>query len=71
MSEYLKALKADTPFRDAMKKVRERSRPIVPKYTVCETVEQRESLIENIKIKTGEQAGFDMLYQLLTGESPT
>ena len=70
MNDYLKALRADTPFRNEMKKLYEKSRPIIPKYTVCETVEERETLIEKIKIKTGEQAGFDMLYQLLTGETP-
>ena len=71
MSDYIKALKADGKFRDEMAKVRKASRPIVPAYTVCASVEERSTLLETIKIKTGEQAGFDRLYQILTGETPS
>lgn len=71
MNDYQKAVRADPKFRAMMQDLAKSNRPIVPKYSVCSNVEERETLIETIKIKTGEQKGFDLLAQLLTGETPT
>lgn len=70
MNDFFKALNADAQWRKEIASLKG-ARPIIPKYTVCASVEERETLIETIKIKTGEQKGFDLLYQLITGETPT
>lgn len=71
MTDYMMALKADIHFRNALEKIKEKSRPIVPAYSLCDTVEAREALLEKIKFETGRQDGFDLLFRLLTGESQT
>ncbi|UOF80953.1 hypothetical protein [Caudoviricetes sp.] len=71
MNDYFKRLNAEPQWRKAIAELGKSARPIVPEYTVCQSVEERQTLIENIKIKTGERKGFDLLFQLLTGESPS
>lgn len=70
MNQYFKALNADAQWRKEVQALKA-ARPIVPEYTVCSSVEERETLIETIKVKTGERKGFDLLFSLLTGETPT
>jgi len=70
MNDFFKSLNADAMWRQEIAALKS-ARPIIPHYTVCQSVEERETLIENIKIKTGERKGFDLLYQLITGETPT
>ena len=71
MNEYFKHLNADPGWRKAIAEIGRTVRPIVPQYSLCRSMEEREMLIEEIKIKTGERKGFDLLFQLLTGENPT
>lgn len=70
MNDYIKAIRSDTKFREVMQDLAKTKRPIIPKYRVCASVDDAESLIEDIKFKTGQQQGFDMLFQELTGSSP-
>ena len=60
MNTYLKQLKADAAFREAMKEVLA-MRPIVPDYSPGIDLEE-------IKFKTGERKGFDLIYLYLTGD---
>ncbi len=46
------------------------NRPVIPRYVVAETTQERELLIEQIKCQTFKQDGFDLLYRLLTGSNP-
>ena len=46
------------------------NRPVIPRYVVTETMQERELLIEQIKCQTFKQDGFDLLYRLLTGSNP-
>lgn len=68
MNDYFKRLNAEPQWRKEVQGLAKVARPVIPEYTVCHSVEERETLIETIKIKTGERKGFDMLYQLLTGD---
>jgi len=44
-----------------------KSRPLVPRYTPQLTRDATENLIEQVKHQSSMQQGFDLLYQLLTG----
>lgn len=46
------------------------NRPIVPEYTPQDTIDQTANLIETIKYKTAQRAGFDLLFTILTGSKP-
>jgi len=46
------------------------TRPIVQKYTPQKTIDETAQLTEQIKYSSGQQSGWDNLYQALTGQRP-
>lgn len=70
MNDFLKNLNSDAGWRKTIGDLGKSARPIIPEYVVSSSIEEREMLLETIKIKTGERRGFDTLYRLLTGETP-
>ncbi len=67
--EFLNALREDPKFQAVMAEVN-RLRPIVPVYLPKGTKEETDVIVEQIKFTYGEQRGFDLLFNLLTGFSP-
>lgn len=45
-------------------------RPIIPDYMPQQTRDATENLIERVKYSSAHRAGFDLLYQALTGRAP-
>lgn len=65
--DYLMKLRESVEFREIMAEAR-KARPLVPEWRPAGG-EEGAKLIEDIKFKTGAQAGFDALFSLLTGKS--
>lgn len=70
MNDYFKKLNSEPMFRKQMEELQAKFRPIIPEYAPSPSIEERDKLIETIKFKTGERKGFDLFYQLITGETP-
>lgn len=68
MSDLLKAVRQNEEFKAVMKDATKR-RPIVPVFSICQTKDEQDMVVESIKYYTAMQKGFDLLYQHLTGES--
>lgn len=64
---FLAQLKGDGKFKLVMKNVKE-ARPVIPSYRPQETRDMEAQLVEQMKYETARQQGFDLLYQILTGE---
>lgn len=60
----------DVTFRKLMQEIRAELRPIVRQWKPQETADANAALIEEIKFSQAQQQGFDLLYQILTGENP-
>lgn len=69
MIDLLKALRDSQEFKIIMDGVK-KDRPVVPAYTPQKTMDETANMIENIKHQSGKQQGFDLLFQILTGNKP-
>jgi len=69
MKDLIAQLRASPEFQMIVTELRQ-NRPVIPRYVVAETTQERELLIEQIKCQTFKQDGFDLLYRLLTGSNP-
>lgn len=58
-------LKKNPMFRKAMAEIAKRERPRIPSFkaTVANSV-------DDWKFRSGQQQGFDLLYSILTGDTP-
>lgn len=46
-----------------------KKRPLVAPYRLCETHDEEQAMFAQMRVQTGQQMGFDMLYFALTGKS--
>jgi hypothetical protein len=69
VKDLIAQLRASPEFQMIVTELRQ-NRPVIPRYVVAETTQERELLIEQIKCQTFKQDGFDLLYRLLTGSNP-
>lgn len=66
MKELLASLRLLPEFQEIMRELA-KDRPIVPPYTMSETIEADEAMIRVIKDLSAQQKGWDLLWMKLTG----
>ena len=66
MKELLASLRLLPEFQEIMRELA-KDRPIVPPYTMSETIEADEAMIRVIKDLSVQQKGWDLLWMKLTG----
>jgi hypothetical protein len=59
----IEELKKNAIFRKALQEIKEKHRPAVPTFKPSIA-----NSVDDWKFKSGQQAGFDLLYSILTGE---
>jgi len=59
----------DPTFRKLMDEIRIEHRPVVSKWKPQGTQDENSRLMEEIKFTQAQQQGFDLLHQILTGET--
>lgn len=69
MNDLLAQLRQSPEFKIIMAEM-VKSRPVIPRYAVQETVGDGTLLLEKIKFETARQDGFDLLFGKLAGVSP-
>lgn len=66
----MKQLRESPEFQAIMKELRT-SRPLVPAFAPCKTMDETANLMERMKYESARQTGWDGLFQALTGLKPT
>lgn len=66
---FLVHYREDRTFRKMMDEIRAEHRPVVAKWQPQATQDENARLLEEIKFSQAQQQGFDLLHQILTGES--
>jgi len=69
MSDLLEALRKNREFTAVLDEALKR-RPVIPAFSICETKDQQEMVVEHIKYHTAMRNGFDLLWQHLSGRAP-
>lgn len=66
---FLKHYRDDPTFRQMMREIFAEHRPVVSRWKPQATQDENVRLMEEIKFTQAQQQGFDLLHQILTGES--
>lgn len=69
MKELIPQLRESRDFQAIMADVM-KQRPVVPEFKPGDTRDATDNMMEKIKYFSAQRVGFDLLYQILTGNKP-